>query len=177
MTFLGQVVTSELQKRALQTLNSENRRKSSVCFLKGGGKMFSGMTNNTIDSKGRIILPAKFREELGESFYITSGFEDCLQVFSNEQFENYSEQIKRMPGDVAASMQYILIAPATQVTPNAQGRISIPQALREQAQLDKNVVVLGLDTRIEIWNSDKFREFFQKQKKEVAKPNLNYIRL
>lgn len=139
--------------------------------------MFSGMTNNSVDSKGRIILPAKFREELGESFYITGGFEDCLQVFSEEQFENYSAQIEQMPGDVAASMQYILIAPATLVTPNAQGRIQIPQALREQTEIDKNVVVLGMGSRIEIWDSEKFREFYQRQKKEVAKPNLKYIKL
>ena len=138
--------------------------------------MFSGMTNNTLDSKGRIILPVKFREELGESFYITSGFEDCLQVISTERFENYSEQIKQMPGDVAASIQYVLIAPAVEVTPNAQGRISIPQALREQAGLDKNVVVLGMDTRIEIWDSEKFEQF-QKQQREAAKRNLQFIKL
>lgn len=138
--------------------------------------MFSGMTNNSIDSKGRIILPAKFREELGEIFFITSGFDDCLQVLSKDMFENFREQIKTMPGDVAASMQYVIIAPATEVSPNAQGRISIPQALREQAGLDKNVVVLGLDTRIEIWDSVKFAEFFKRQKQEVAKPNLSYLK-
>ena len=138
--------------------------------------MFSGMTNNTLDSKGRIILPVKFREELGESFYITGGFEDCLQVISTQRFENYSEQIKQMPGDVAASIQYVLIAPAVEVAPNAQGRISIPQALREQAGLDKNVVVIGMDTRIEIWDSEKFEQF-RKQQREAAKRNLQFIKL
>lgn len=138
--------------------------------------MFSGMTNNSLDSKGRIILPAKFREELGESFYITSGFEDCLQVFSKSQFDFYCEQIKNLSGDVAISLQYTLIAPSVEVTPNQLGRISIPQALREQAELTKDVVVIGMDTRIEIWDSQKFRQF-QKQKREQAKANLQFIKL
>ncbi len=138
--------------------------------------MFSGMTNNSLDSKGRIILPAKFREELGESFYITSGFEDCLQVFSKSQFDFYCEQIKNLSGDVALSLQYTLIAPSVEVTPNQLGRISIPQALREQAELTKDVVVIGMDTRIEIWDSQKFKQF-QKQKREEAKSNLQFIKL
>lgn len=138
--------------------------------------MFSGMTNNSLDSKGRIILPAKFREELGESFYITNGFEDCLQVFSKTQFDFYCEQIKNLSGDVALSLQYTLIAPSVEVTPNQLGRISIPQALREQAELTKDVVVIGMDTRIEIWDSQKFKQF-QKQKREEAKSNLQFIKL
>ncbi len=138
--------------------------------------MFSGMTNNSLDSKGRIILPAKFREELGESFYITSGFEDCLQVFSKSQFDFYCEQIKNLSGDVALSLQYTLIAPSVEVTPNQLGRISIPQALREQAELTKDVVVIGMDTRIEIWDSQKFKQF-QKQKREEVKSNLQFIKL
>ena len=69
--------------------------------------MFSGTTNQTIDSKGRIILPSKFREQLGETVYITSGFENCVQILSAEQFDRLREQIRQLPADKALSLQYI----------------------------------------------------------------------
>ena len=139
--------------------------------------MFSGTTNQTIDSKGRIILPSKFREQLGETVYITSGFENCVQILSAGQFDRLREQIRQLPADKALSLQYILISPATEVSVSSQGRVMIAQKLREDASLTKDIVVVGMDTRIEVWDKDNFEAFIEKQKRESVKEALELLRL
>lgn len=139
--------------------------------------MFSGTTNQTIDIKGRIILPSKFREQLSDSVYVTSGFENCVQILSPEQFDHLREQIRLLPADKALSLQYILISPATQMSVSAQGRVMIPQKLREDASLTKDIVVVGMDTRIEVWDKDKFEQFIEEQKRESVKEALELLRL
>lgn len=139
--------------------------------------MFSGTTNQTIDPKGRFILPSKFREELSSAVYVTSGFENCVQILSPEQFDRLREQIRQLPADKALSLQYILISPATEVSVSAQGRVMIPQKLREDASLTKDIVVVGMDTRIEVWNKENFEAFIEKQKKESVKEALELLRL
>ncbi len=120
--------------------------------------MFTGTTTNNIDSKGRIVLPARFREELGETFIIAKGFLNCVQVLSIPEFEGLRKNIKKMPARMALRMQYKIIATAVEVSPNSQGRISIPANLRKAAGLEKSATVVGMDNRIEIWNEDKFNE-------------------
>ncbi|MBQ7965325.1 MAG: division/cell wall cluster transcriptional repressor MraZ [Ruminococcus sp.] len=139
--------------------------------------MFSGTTNQTIDPKGRFILPSKFREELSSTVYVTSGFENCVQILSPEQFDRLREQIRQLPADKTLSLQYILISPATEVSVSAQGRVMIPQKLREDASLTKDIVVVGMDTRIEVWNKENFEAFIEKQKKESVKEALELLRL
>lgn len=139
--------------------------------------MFSGTSNQTIDSKGRIILPSKFREELGDTVYVTSGFENCVQILSVEQFDRLREQIRALPADKALSLQYILISPATEVSVSSQGRVMIAQKLREDASLSKDIVVVGMDQRIEVWDKDTFEEFIERQKRESVKEALELLRL
>ena len=136
-------------------------------IFEGGGRMFSGTTFQTIDAKGRIVLPARFREQLGESFIISKGFSDCAQVLSLDEFENLREQIKTLPAKPASALRYNVIATAVEVSPNASGRISIPQSLREIASLEKEAAVLGMDNRIEIWNKDKFDEMMAQSKDDL----------
>ncbi len=139
--------------------------------------MFSGTSNQTIDSKGRVILPAKFREELGDVVYVTSGFENCVQILSCAQFDHLREQIRQLPADKALSLQYILISPATEVAVSSQGRVMISQKLREDAKLSKDIVVVGMDTRVEIWDKETFDKFIEKQKQESVKEALELLRL
>ena len=90
--------------------------------------MFSGMTNHSIDAKGRIVLPAKFREQLGETYYLARGFGNkCIQVMSSEQFNAMCEKILALPANLSMAVQYTFNATAVEVTPNAQGRVIIPQ--------------------------------------------------
>ena len=102
--------------------------------------MFSGTSFQTIDAKGRIVLPARFREQLGETFIISKGFSGCVQVLSLDEFDNLREKIKTLPAKNAAALRYHVIATAVEVSPNASGRISIPQSLREIASLDKEAI-------------------------------------
>lgn len=139
--------------------------------------MFLGNGDYSIDSKGRVILPAEYREELGESFYITTGFNRCAQVMSAAEFDRLREQIRQLPADKALSLQYLLISPAKLVTPNSQGRISIPQKLREDLGLSGEVTVVGMDNRIEIWDKSTFAVFMEQQKQASVKEALELLRL
>ena len=139
--------------------------------------MFLGMTDHNLDAKGRVILPTHFREELGESFYITMGFNRCAQVMSVEEFDRLREQIRQLPADKALSLQYLLISPAKLVSPNSQGRIIIPQKLREDAGLSDDVTVVGMDSRIEIWDKATFDDFMEQQKQASVKEALELLRL
>ena len=139
--------------------------------------MFLGTTDHNLDAKGRVILPTHFREELGESFYITMGFNRCVQVLSEAQFDRLRDQIRQLPADKALSLQYLLISPAKLVTPNSQGRVSIPQKLREDAGLNGEVTVVGMDTRVEIWDKATFTVFMERQKQSSVKEALELLRL
>ncbi|MBQ1437650.1 MAG: division/cell wall cluster transcriptional repressor MraZ [Ruminococcus sp.] len=131
--------------------------------------MFSGMSNHSIDSKGRIVLPAKFREELGESFYIARGFGNCcVQAMSSAQFESISAKIMSLPADKAMALQYIFTATAVEVSPNAQGRVMIPQALREFAGLENDALVIGMNNRIEIWSKSRFDEYIASKQDTIS---------
>lgn len=131
--------------------------------------MFSGMSSHSIDSKGRIVLPAKFREELGESFYLARGFGNCcVQVLSKERFEEISRKIRALPADKAMALQYVFTATAVEVTPNAQGRVIIPQTLREFASLEGEALVIGMNTRLEIWSKQQFDRFMISQDEVIG---------
>ena len=139
--------------------------------------MFLGTSDHSLDAKGRVILPTKFREELGDCFYLTMGFEKCVQVLPCAEFDRLREQIRLLPADKALSLQYLLISPAVAVSPNSQGRISIPQKLREDAGLTGDVTVVGMDTRIEIWDKAAFDAFMERQKQASVKEALELLRL
>lgn len=131
--------------------------------------MFSGMSNHSIDAKGRIVLPAKFREELGETFYIARGFGNrCIQVMSIDEFNSISAKIQELPADKAMALQYTFTATAVEVSPNAQGRVIIPQTLREFAEIESDALVIGMNKRVEIWSKAKFDEYLSAQQDTVA---------
>lgn len=139
--------------------------------------MFLGTSDHSLDAKGRVILPTRFREELGDSFYLTMGFERCVQVLSVAEFDRLREQIRLLPADKALALQYLLISPAVAVSPNSQGRVSIPQKLREDAGLTGEVTVVGMDTRIEIWDKAAFDAFMERQKQASVREALELLRL
>lgn len=139
--------------------------------------MFSGMSNHSIDTKGRIILPAKFREELGDTFFIAKGFGNCcVQAMSSEQFNLICSKILELPADKAMALQYTFSATAVEVTPNAQGRVVIPQSLRDFAQIEDNALVIGMNNRIEIWNKQKFDDYMNIQQSNIEEA-LSMLRL
>ncbi|HHV61826.1 MAG TPA: division/cell wall cluster transcriptional repressor MraZ [Firmicutes bacterium] len=126
--------------------------------------MFIGTFWHTIDAKGRLIMPAKFREELGERFIATKGLDSCLFVFPLSEWENQERQLRSLPlsrSDVRAYSR-LFFSGAAECEFDKQGRIMIPAHLREYAKLEKDVVIIGVSTRIEIWNEPTWREYSHK---------------
>ncbi|NLG36648.1 MAG: division/cell wall cluster transcriptional repressor MraZ [Clostridiales bacterium] len=121
---------------------------------------FKGTYEHTMDIKGRIFIPAKFREGLGEDFVVCKGFfEPCLYIYSNEEFQNLSSKLDNLPfaNKDAMRLQRELYANASDVTVDKQGRILIPSPLREHAHLEKEAVVAGVRTHVEIWDPELWK--------------------
>ena len=117
--------------------------------------MFMGEYNHTIDEKGRIIVPSKFREALGENFVVTQGLDGCLFLYSYEEWENFVEGLKKLPGTKEArQLQRYFMAGAAPCEVDKQGRILIPSKLRTAAGLEKEVVFVGVLSKIEIWSRE-----------------------
>ena len=119
--------------------------------------MFMGEYNHSIDAKGRIIVPAKFREELGDEFVVTLGLDGCLFLYPNAEWEEFVAQLKQLPGNrQARQLQRYFLAGAVNCEVDKQGRILIPAKLREHAKLEKEVVFVGVLGKIEIWSKDQW---------------------
>ncbi len=112
---------------------------------------------HTIDAKGRLFIPAKFREELGFSFVLTKGLENTLTIYTNSEWDKFAEKISSLPTKQARTLQRFFVASAQDSTPDAQGRILIPQVLRDYAGLTKNVVIIGMSDHIEIWDEASWK--------------------
>ena len=122
--------------------------------------MFMGEYNHTIDAKGRLIIPAKFRETLGEEFILTRGLDGCLSIYPMDEWKSFEEKLKALPltDKNARAFLRFFVAGATSCELDRQGRILVPSTLREFAGLEKEVVLTGSLTRIEIWSKEKCLE-------------------
>lgn len=122
--------------------------------------MFMGEYNHSIDAKGRLIVPAKFREVLGEEFVVTKGLDGCLFVYPQAEWRNFEEKLKSLPLTNKNARQFtrFFLAGAATCEVDKQGRILLPQVLREFAELEKEVVLVGVASRIEIWSSKRWNE-------------------
>ncbi len=123
--------------------------------FEGGRAAVTGQYQHTIDAKGRLFIPAKLREELGETFYVTMGADPCLSVYSDASWARFTEKFESLPYSRTKAMRP-LFANAAKCEPDAQGRILLPQKLRAYAGLEKDVVVIGVSNRAEIWNAEKW---------------------
>ena len=112
-----------------------------------------------MDAKGRVAVPAKFREDLGEVFYITKGLDGCLFALSAAEWQRLQDKMKAMPIAKSLSLQRFFFSGAAEVETDKQGRILIPAHLREYASLDKDITVTGVSSRAEFWNSEKWQKF------------------
>ncbi|SDB07195.1 division/cell wall cluster transcriptional repressor MraZ [Eubacterium oxidoreducens] len=122
--------------------------------------MFMGEYNHTIDAKGRLIVPAKFREALGDEFVVTKGLDGCLFVYTNEEWANIEAKFREIPLTTKDARKFMrfFFASAASCEIDKQGRILIPSVLREYAELEKDVVSVGVLSRIEIWSKSKWTE-------------------
>jgi MraZ protein len=128
--------------------------------------MFYGEYRHNIDEKGRLILPAKFREtceERGiERFFLTRGLDQCVFMFSSEEWSLLEQKFKNMPFTKQQSRQFnrMFFSGAIDVYPDKQGRFIIPQYLKDYSSITKETVIIGVSNRIELWDSRKWDEFY-----------------
>ncbi|WP_066634749.1 division/cell wall cluster transcriptional repressor MraZ [Desulfolucanica intricata] len=123
--------------------------------------MFMGEHQHTIDSKGRMIIPARFREGLGERFVMTKGLDSCLFVYPMEEWTELEQKMRSLPftrKDARAFVRFFFSG-ACECELDKQGRILIPNNLREYAKLEKEVVVIGVSSRVEIWSKAEWESY------------------
>lgn len=120
--------------------------------------MFMGEYNHTVDAKGRLIVPSKFRENLGDEFVVTKGLDGCLFVYDNNEWTAFEEKLKTLPLTNKEARQFVrfFLAGAASLEVDKQGRILLPANLREFAGLDKEAVLIGVASRIEIWSKERY---------------------
>ncbi len=122
--------------------------------------MFTCEYNHTIDQKGRLIIPNKFRNLLGEVFVITKGIDECLEIYDKETWDKFSEKINALPYSNPSAREFkrIFIGRATDVSPDKMGRVQLTIALRNVAGLKQDITFLGVGDHIELWDTDTFKK-------------------
>ena len=123
--------------------------------------MFMGEHLHTIDDKGRLTIPAKFREELGEQFMVTKGLDSCLFVFPQPEWFRFEEKLKALPISRPQAREFVrfFYAGAAECDIDKQGRILLPAPLKQHARLDRDAVVVGVMNRVEIWSQTLWESY------------------
>ncbi len=122
--------------------------------------MFMGEYHHNIDEKKRIIIPFKFRGELGDNFILTRGLDNCLFIYSQAEWQNIIEKYRQLPNiKEARNFMRFFLSGAVECELDKQGRIKIPQPLTNYADLTKECIIIGVNDRLEIWSKDKWEQF------------------
>jgi MraZ protein len=131
--------------------------------------MLIGEYHYNLDNKGRIAIPAKIRPELGSSVIVTRGLDTCLFIYPKKEWENLLQRLTSLPLTQANSRAFsrFMLAGATEVEIDQQGRILIPEYLREFASLTKKVIIAGVNNRLEIWDEARWNEYRSKTERDV----------
>lgn len=138
-----------------------------------------GEYSHTLDIKGRLIFPAKFREMLGEKFIATKGLDGCLFVYTQEEWAILENKLKQLPLAKPEARAFVrfFFAGAAELEVDKQGRVLLPNNLREHARLDKDVIVIGVSSRVEIWGKEAWDEYNNQISPEVTKIAENLVDL
>lgn len=135
----------------------------------GGDNMLIGEFQHNLDSKGRVIVPSKFRELLGETLIVTVGLDDNLLIYTTQQFEQTAKQLLSLPNTnrKARQMKAVTLGKATQCDIDSQGRILIPSPLIEAGNLKKNCVFVGLYDHIELWDKQAWENYYSEAAENI----------
>ena len=122
--------------------------------------MLIGEYEHSLDAKGRLIMPAKLRQDMGDKFIVTKGLDGCLFAFSQEEWLNFETKLKALPLSDRNARNFVrfFLSGATECEMDKQGRFLIPNNLRNSAGLEKEVIIIGVGTRLEIWNKDTWEK-------------------
>lgn len=118
--------------------------------------MFTGTYRHAVDAKGRLFIPVRLREELGETFMVTRGLQNCLRLYPMKEWEAFAAKIAALPETRAKDVRHYFFANAFDTSLDGQGRVTLPADCRRFASLEKNVVLVGDDTRLEIWDEERW---------------------
>jgi MraZ protein len=146
---------------------------------RGEALMFMGEYQHSIDEKGRMIIPAKFREALGNNFVVTRGLDQCLFVYPIEEWSVLEQKLKALPlmkSDARAFTRFFFSG-ATECELDKQGRVNIPNTLVEHAKLSKDCIVLGVSNRVEIWSKEMWGGYFAQSEQsfnEIAEKLVDF---
>lgn len=123
--------------------------------------MFIGEYEHSVDAKGRVIMPAKLREDIGEKFIVTKGLDGCLFAYSISEWTNFEEKLKTLPLTNKNARDFVrfFLSGAVECEIDKQGRFLIPGNLRTYATLEKEIIIIGVGTRIEIWNREEWKKY------------------
>lgn len=128
--------------------------------------MLLGQFDYSLDAKGRVFIPSKLRDELGETFVIAKSMDPCIAIYSYDKWEAYISKLSTLPQTRARAINRFFLSSATEASSDSQGRVVVAQALREYAHLEKDVTIIGVGDHAEIWNADKYREYMDEQSVE-----------
>ena len=137
--------------------------------------MLTGEYQHNMDLKGRVTVPSKFREDLGDKFYVCKGLDGCLFLLSQAQLDKLGEKVSAIPLAQGKGIQRYFFSGAAEVEPDKQGRILIPQSLREHAGLEKDVTVIGAAVRAEIWDTARWNAYNESQTDEAIEASMNLL--
>lgn len=131
--------------------------------------MFMGEYEHSVDSKGRLILPAKFREELGDTFIATRGLENCLFIYPLKEWTIQDQKLEKLSlfDPQARAVKRYMYGGAAELEVDKQGRVLIPLSLRQYAKLDKDVIVAGVSNRVEIWSRENWLNYNAETEKNI----------
>ncbi|MDD2716016.1 MAG: division/cell wall cluster transcriptional repressor MraZ [Candidatus Wallbacteria bacterium] len=124
---------------------------------------FSGEYTHNIDQKGRLILPSRFREQLGDKFVVNYGLDSCLVIFSLDEWRKYLDKLSSLSDRKSENRQFlrVILSGKCEVETDSLGRFTIPLNLREKAGITKEVVIIGAGTKIEIWSKENWEPYFR----------------
>jgi len=145
--------------------------------------MFYGEYEHSLDKKGRIILPSKFRSAMKEHYvekmFLTRGLDECIFVFSEEEWKSQEARFRAIPFTKSEGRKFnrLYFSGAIDIIPDKQGRILIPRYLKDYARIKRDVVILGVSNRIEIWSKEKWEEFYRTSKESFEEVAENLVNL
>lgn len=128
---------------------------------RGETKLFIGEYEHSVDAKGRVIMPVKLRDDIGEKFIVTKGLDGCLFAYSISEWTNFEEKLKTLPLTNKNARDFVrfFLSGAVECEIDKQGRFLIPGNLRTYATLEKEIIIIGVGTRIEIWNKEEWKKY------------------
>ena len=129
--------------------------------------MLTGRYEYNLDAKSRMNFPPKFREEMGETVYITKWLDGCIAVYGEEKWNELNDKLNALPQIKSRELLRFIYGSAQDVTLDKQGRILLPRYLKEHAEIEKDIVVIGVGDHAEIWNRRKYDEYENRSKTEI----------